>query len=174
MAKKATQSPKRTVSCIHCSRPIQVSVKTMSIFCPHCNKRVVCEDYTIRSYHAVRSVSTCGNIIVERKGHVVAPIRAESLIVRGLVRGSVVARNVVQIESTGTIQGNVEAPNLIVRDGGKLIGQCKITRNGRSTEPKRADKADKKEPSSSPPPTRRSAAATPRSPSRRQSTRVRT
>ncbi len=139
MAKRSTKLAKKTVSCTFCSGPIEVSTKTMSIFCPHCSKRVVCEDYVIKSYQAVRSFSTCGDVIVERKGHVVAPVRAESLVVRGLVRGDVTARARVEIASTGTIQGNVEAPALVMHDGGKLIGSCKITRNGTTHEGKPAD-----------------------------------
>jgi len=126
MAKKPAKSGMRDVPCTYCGGPIQVSQQALSIFCPHCHKRVVCEDYCIKSYHAVRLFATCGDIVVERKGHVVAPILANSLVVRGLVKGDVRVQSVVEIEATGTIQGNVEAPRLILREGGKLIGQCKI------------------------------------------------
>jgi hypothetical protein len=136
MAKKTNYPPKKTVCCTFCGGPIEVSLKAMSIFCPHCHKRVVCEDYTIKSYHAVRSVATCGDVIVERKGHVVAPVRATSLIVRGLVRGDVLVHKLVEIESSGTIQGNIQAPRLVMHDGGKLIGKCTITRNGSTSHPK--------------------------------------
>ncbi len=133
MAKKPTKGEKRTVCCTYCGEPIEVSRKALSVFCPHCQKRIVCEDYTIKSYHAVRSFATCGDIVVEKKGHVVAPIRAESLIVHGRVRGNVQVKTVVKIERTGRIEGNVEAPRLVMRDGGALIGACKIVTNGTST-----------------------------------------
>jgi predicted RNA-binding Zn-ribbon protein involved in translation (DUF1610 family) len=144
MAKKTNKSTRKRITCTFCGGMIEVSAKAMSIFCPHCHKRVVCEDYTIRSYHAVRNLATCGKIIVERKGHVVAPIRADALIIRGLVRGNIQARSVVEIESTGTVQGNVEAPRLVMHEGGKLIGSCKILRNGRP--PKRLPPKDESSP----------------------------
>ena len=133
MAKKNVKGAKKTVSCTYCGESIEISAKAMSVFCPHCHKRVVCEDYTIKSYHAVRNFATCGDIVIEKKGHVVAPIRAESLIVRGRVRGDVRARCVVEIGSTGILEGNVEAPRLVIHDGGKLVGGCRITRNGNAS-----------------------------------------
>ena len=174
MAKRSAKPAKKTVSCTFCSGPIEVSAKTMSIFCPHCSKRVVCEDYTIKSYQAVRSFSTCGDVVVEKKGHVVAPVRAESLVVRGLVRGDVTARARVEIASTGTIEGNVEAPTLVMHDGGKLIGNCRITRNGTTTEGK---PANRKPTASSGPAAGAARGKTPgggQAPIRRTPTRVRT
>ncbi len=132
MAKKTAKTDFKTVPCTFCGKPIQVSHQTMSIFCPHCHKRVVCEDYCIKNYHAVRMMATCGNVVVERKGHVVAPIQANALTVRGLVKGDVKVQSVVEVEATGTIQGNVEAPRLVLHDGGRVIGICKIVGNSRS------------------------------------------
>jgi DNA-directed RNA polymerase subunit RPC12/RpoP len=126
MAKKPVKNGMKVVPCTYCRAPIEVSQQAMSIFCPHCHKRVVCEDYCIRSYHAVRLFATCGDIVVEKKGHVVAPVLANSLVVRGLVKGNVRVQSVVEIDQSGTIQGNVESPRLILHDGGKLIGECRI------------------------------------------------
>lgn len=135
MAKKTSAGQKKLVSCMFCGGPIEVSFRAMSVFCPHCNKRVVCEDYTIKSYRAVRRIATCGEVIVEKKGHVVAPITATALLIRGLVRGNVTAKRVIVIESTGVVQGDVEAPRLILEDGATINGRCTITQNGQ-VEPK--------------------------------------
>ena len=55
----------------------------MSVFCPHCKQRLILEDFKIKSYYAVRDFSTCGDIVVEKKGHVVAPIKVSNLTVKG-------------------------------------------------------------------------------------------
>ncbi len=135
MAKKPVLKDAKIVPCTYCSEPIQVSKSAMSIFCPHCHKRVVCEDYTIKSYHAVRLFATCGDIVIEKKGHVVAPIMANSLIVRGLVKGNVKVQDVVEIEPGATIQGDVEGPRMILHDGAKLIGACRIVRRPVTKQP---------------------------------------
>ncbi len=98
----------------------------MSVFCPHCKKRLILEDFKIRSYYAVREFSTCGDIIVERKGHVVAPIKVGNLIVKGKVQGHVVARGKVSISKTGWFKGNIEAPCMHVEKGAVLDAVVRI------------------------------------------------
>jgi len=116
------QSAPRQVVCTHCARASEVPLRAMSIFCPHCQKRVIIEDFTIQTYYAVREFWTCGDILVERKGHVVAPIKAHNLTVKGKVQGSVVARGRVSIKKTGWFKGRIEAPSLHVESGGFFDG----------------------------------------------------
>jgi len=94
----------------------------MSVFCPHCNKRLVLEDFKIDSYYAVREFFTCGDIVVERKGHVVAPIRAGSLTVKGKVQGSAAVVGAVKIKKTGQFRGQLQAPSLVIEEGAVFDG----------------------------------------------------
>ena len=98
----------------------------MSVFCPHCHQRVILEDYKIRSYYGVAEFATCGDIVVERGGHVVAPIKVKDLTVKGRVQGRIIARGKVVIRRTGSIKGDVEAPVLLVEKGGVLNGFLRI------------------------------------------------
>lgn len=98
----------------------------MSVFCPHCHKRLILEDFKIRSYYAVREFSTCGDIVVERKGHVVAPIKVGNLTVKGMVKGQVTARGKVHVNKTGHLRGDIEAPSLLVERGGVFDGFLRI------------------------------------------------
>ena len=104
----------------------------MSIFCPHCRKRLILEDFTIQTYYAVREFWTCGDIMVERKGHVVAPIKAHNLTVKGKVQGAVIARGTVSIKKTGWFKGRIEAPSLNIENGGFLDGFVNIGPRGES------------------------------------------
>ncbi len=98
----------------------------MSVFCPHCKQRLILEDFKIRSYYAVREFSTCGNIVVERKGHVVAPVKVGNLTVKGKVQGNVTARGSVSIKKTGWFKGEIVAPSLLIENGGVLDGFLRI------------------------------------------------
>lgn len=98
----------------------------MSVVCPHCNKRLIIEDYRIKSYHAVRQLATCGDIVVERRGSVVAMIKAGNLTVKGDVKGNVIARGRVSIDKTGSLIGDVQAAVLSVKDGGVLNGFLRV------------------------------------------------
>jgi hypothetical protein len=109
---------------------VEAAVKAMSMFCPHCRKRIILENFRIKTYHAVRLFATCGNVTVERKGHVAAPVRVGSITIRGEVRGDIQAREKVEIGKTGKLRGDITARRLVVRDGGILVGQCCVCPDG--------------------------------------------
>ncbi len=119
MASKVAQDKARMkeVVCTHCGKPTEVSRRAMSVFCPSCRQRLILEDFKIQTYYAVRDFSTCGDIVVEKKGHVVAPIKAGNLTVKGKVQGDVVARGKVIIAKTGSLKGGIEAPYLQIESG---------------------------------------------------------
>ena len=122
----------KAVICTHCNGASEAGQRAMSVFCPHCHKRVILENYKIRSYYGVTEFATCGDIVVERRGHVVAPIKVSNLTVKGKVQGRVTARGRVKVGKTGYLKGNVDAPALIVESGAKLDGLYRIgpNRNG--------------------------------------------
>lgn len=122
----------KRVTCTHCVRPTEVARRAMSVFCPHCKKRLILEDFKIDSYYAVREFSTCGDVVVEKKGHVVAPIKAGSLTVKGKVQGHVTACGQVEIKKTGWFKGDLEAQCLVVECGAVLDGFVRI---GPSAQP---------------------------------------
>lgn len=125
MAKRQT-TVKRQVTCTHCEHVSEVSARAMSAACPKCNKRLDLEDHKIQRYHAVRELVTCGTVTIEKKGHVPAPIRAESLEVQGKVNGDVRVLRRVHIGKTGSIVGDIVAPTLTVDDGGTVDGYLDI------------------------------------------------
>ena len=108
-----------------------VALRAMSVFCPHCTKRVILENYRIRTYHATREFSTCGDILVESRGIVHAPIHVDNLTVKGRVHGSVHARGRVLIDRTGQMRGDVRASHLVVVAGGVINGYCHVEPEGR-------------------------------------------
>ncbi len=105
----------------------------MSIFCPHCRKRLILENYQIKSYTSVRELVTCGDIVVERRGHVRASIKAGNLTVKGKVQGDISARGLVKISKTGRFEGELRAPALRIEGGAILHGFLHI---GGTTSPK--------------------------------------
>ncbi len=124
----ARRASVKQVVCTHCERPIEVSRRAMSVFCPHCKKRLILEDFKIRTYYAVREFATCGDIVVERKGHVVAPIKVGNLTVKGKVQGNVTVRGKVVISKTGWFKGEIKAPSLNIENGAVVDGFLRIGR----------------------------------------------
>jgi cytoskeletal protein CcmA (bactofilin family) len=86
----------------------------------------VVEDYRTASYVAVRMVATCGDVIIEKRGEIVASVRAVNLTVAGKLTGDVVALGRVVIHSTGRVKGNIRAPLLRMESGAALDGNVWI------------------------------------------------
>ncbi len=116
----------RQIICIHCGGDNEVGVKAMSVFCKHCSRRLVVEDFQIKGFHASRSFETCGDVIIEKRGQLAAHVRAKDLVIKGKVKGDVEARGRVAITRTGEVQGNVTAPSLVVESGGMITGRVRI------------------------------------------------
>lgn len=116
----------REVVCPECGGAIAVAARAMSVFCPHCSRRVILEDHQITGFYASRNFATAGDIVVEPRGSVTAPIKAHHVTVKGEVRGPVLAWVAVEVASTGQLRGDVTTPTLVVRRGGRLEGFCRI------------------------------------------------
>lgn len=116
----------RTITCPYCGGGDEVSPKAMSIFCKHCRKRLILENYKITSYYAVREFFTCGDVVVEKKGQVVAPIRAATLTVKGTVQGRAIIVGCVRIAKSGVFRGEITAPSLFVDQGATVDAAVRI------------------------------------------------
>jgi hypothetical protein len=125
----------RDVFCTHCGAVNTVPQRAMSVFCVHCQKRLILEDLVIRSYQALSSYVTCGDVIVEKAGRVRATIQANNLTVHGIVEGEVQTRGRVEIAASGSLVGAVHAPALRVADGARLVGYCEIRPDGAQAAP---------------------------------------
>ena len=131
MASKNTSVPppddRLTITCLHCEKQQEVSRRAMSVTCKFCSKSLKLEDIPFNKYEARRAIETVGVVTVEKKGNVVADkIRCGGLIVRGKVKGEVVARGPVLIGPEAEVKGNVTAPTLAVGAGAILEGRYEI------------------------------------------------
>ena len=55
-----------------------------------------------------------------------AAINANSVVILGAVTGNVTARERVEIQSTGSVAGDVTSPRLAIADGGSLSGTVQM------------------------------------------------
>jgi len=121
------QQSARIVRCCHCRGMMRVAARALSVFCPHCQKRVTLESLRIIGSHPGRTLATCGDITVEPASQLNIEITANNVIVRGRVNGPVNANGRLEVASTGEIYGNVRAARIIVEEGGVIQGRCEMT-----------------------------------------------
>jgi len=116
MAKAPSQRP---VQCYHCRHRFDVGAMTQSTVCPACNKSLVVQDVVINTLKAVRKIQTCGKVIVQKKGHVIATLveANEGVEVDGVMDGAVVTQGAVRLGKTAHWKGDCRAPSLAVELG---------------------------------------------------------
>lgn len=116
----------KRVYCTHCDGALDVAPRAISGVCPHCNKRLEIEDVRIERYYAVRKLATCGDVLIDRRGHVVAAVHAANLTIKGKLKGNVRVRGRVRIGKTALVSGDIEALLLRVENGAELCGHLRI------------------------------------------------
>jgi hypothetical protein len=129
----AASSPgddRMTIVCLYCNKAQEVSRRAMQITCKHCYKSLRVEDVLIKQYEARRTIETCGVVVVEKRGNVVADkIHCGGLIVRGKVKAAVSSRGTVLVGPEADLIGDVSAPSLAVGAGAVLNGFYRIDPN---------------------------------------------
>ena len=58
---------------------------------------------------------------------IIADISARAVVVNGAVVGNVTASEVVEIEATGSVTGDIKAPRLAIADGGYFRGRVEMS-----------------------------------------------
>jgi cytoskeletal protein CcmA (bactofilin family)/transcription elongation factor Elf1 len=71
---------------------------------------------------------TAGSVLVEKKARIECPnpIEADSFAIEGTMCGKVISRGIVRVLKGGVLEGEVEAPALVVEKGGIHVGSCRI------------------------------------------------
>jgi cytoskeletal protein CcmA (bactofilin family) len=71
-------------------------------------------------------------------GQVQAQVHAKTVVVIGRVAGNVSAGERLEIQATGIVEGDVEAPRLVVAEGAVLNGSVKMSAKGATAQPRPA------------------------------------
>ncbi len=117
-------APPRTVECYHCHQRIEVAAAAMSLPCPRCHKVLIVEDVVVRNYKPVKTLATCGRLIVRKGGRVVAQtIEAHAGVeCHGAVYGSVRSGGPVTLGARSEWKGDLAAPSLVIKAGARVLG----------------------------------------------------
>src|SRR5205807_6558670 len=75
-------------------------------------------------------VDCAGALLIGKDARVRADVRAESVLVAGLIKGTVVAKERLELTSTGRLEGDARASSLIVQEGGVHFGRLEVYPGG--------------------------------------------
>ena len=62
-------------------------------------------------------------LTIGRHGRIRAQVQARAVVVRGTVRGDVTATDVVRVQETGRVTGNIAAGRVAIADGAQVQGR---------------------------------------------------
>jgi len=86
------------------------------------------------------TINSDGSVVIARDGIARADITADHVVIGGTIHGNIIAREKVEILSTGILHGDVTAIayGLIVKEGAIFEGSCKMkkTDGAKATSPK--------------------------------------
>ena len=71
---------------------------------------------------------TCGGeVLVEKSAAIKGNVTAASLVVLGMIKGNVVAKERIELRGTARVAGDIRGRRLVVEEGVTLIGKSEIT-----------------------------------------------
>jgi hypothetical protein len=139
MGKKPAPTSRREIRCYFCGHQFEVSTKTLSVPCPHCNKALKVEDVVVNSYLPVNDLQTCGKITISSKGRVVAKVirSGDGIECEGTLEGAIETDGDMLLGPKATWKGQtLQSKSLHIADGAKLIGIIKVPWQRASPEKK--------------------------------------
>lgn len=120
---------RRDIRCYLCGHRFEVSLRTMSVPCPKCNKALKVEDVHVKSYLPVTDLQTCGKIVVSKGGRVVAKLIrcGDGIECEGVLEGIVESDGEVSFGPKASWKGKtLQSRTLAVADGAQLMGIVRV------------------------------------------------
>ncbi len=80
-------------------------------------------------------IATGGTLIVGEGGVIEADIYVSDIMIGGEVKGSIIAGKRIDIDASGKVVGDIQAPSVVIQDGAILKGKCKIRQREEILDP---------------------------------------
>jgi cytoskeletal protein CcmA (bactofilin family) len=82
---------------------------------------------TIRIDGCIKGEVRCDKTVIVGQGAIVeATIQADAVVIAGDVKGDIVAKRKVTLESSGRVTGDLSTPGIVIEEGAKLEGRIVI------------------------------------------------
>jgi excisionase family DNA binding protein len=85
------------------------------------------------------TLDTKGNLMVGREASIKADITGESISIAGIVSGNITATNILKLDASAKVSGDIEAPKLSIQEGAILNGQIRMTQRGSGDDSSRGN-----------------------------------
>ena len=70
---------------------------------------------------------SCTNrLVMGESASIEGNVMAQDAIIMGSIKGEVIVKGSLHLKSTAFIEGNIQAKTMIVDEGARYVGECKI------------------------------------------------
>lgn len=69
-------------------------------------------------------IATGGTLIVGEEGVIEANMYVSDIVIGGEIKGDIIAAKRIEIDPSGKVVGDIQAPSIVIRDGAILEGKC--------------------------------------------------
>jgi cytoskeletal protein CcmA (bactofilin family) len=69
-------------------------------------------------------------LVIGETGRIEGKVTAESAVIQGTIKGEVTIQDVLQLKSTALVDGVLQAKALLVEEGGRYLGECRVGSKG--------------------------------------------
>lgn len=77
-------------------------------------------------------VVSSGDLVVGERGEVNGTVEVARVYVSGTLKGTVTATKRIEITANGRLLGDIQAPTLVIEEGGFYEGRCAMERPGQA------------------------------------------
>jgi cytoskeletal protein CcmA (bactofilin family) len=85
--------------------------------------------------HFKGSIKISGNIFIGQTGVVEAEVEADNVTIQGQIKGNVLARRQLEIQSDGQLTGDCTAASIDIKEGALFQGRSNMLRSSVSASP---------------------------------------
>ena len=84
----------------------------------------------------VGNLAAKGKVVIGEHGKIEGQVQANNIEVSGLIKGKVIAKELLNMKSSAKIEGEIYTKVLSVEEGAKIIGTCDMTeKNSKAAAP---------------------------------------
>ena len=74
-------------------------------------------------------INATSDLLIDTQAEVNADINADKILVKGTVRGNINGKKLVYVTSTGSVQGDIVSPQVVLEPGSSFSGKCTMIKN---------------------------------------------
>ena len=104
------------------------SVTILTASC-HFNGKLYCRGSSRIGGRIEGQIISEGELIIEEQAYIAAEISADVAIIQGRVKGHLKAASRVELSSTSSFEGDIDAPVLVISEGASFNGRATMPQN---------------------------------------------